>query len=104
MNKASRPSDDLPSNDERSRQLYGDLMDVVSERFWGKCEEETQELLSKCGWDVTIKRWGLTLIVVCPNQVLYQQVVGQIEQIGKSLQQLSPRATIQIYPPAVKGG
>ena len=96
MNNSDFSPDDLSSNVQIDYQLNRELEDVISELFWGYCDSQTQNLLSSCGWDLTLAPDGLTLIVICPNQHLNQQVVVSMDRLGESLQELSQRAIIVI--------
>ncbi|MEA5533453.1 hypothetical protein [Crocosphaera sp. XPORK-15E] len=97
------PPDDLPSLDPSYRQLSWELEEVAGELFYKYCDPITQDLLSRCGWDVTTAGKGLTLVILCPNSDLNWQVLQSIPLLAESLQELSPWAKIRIYPPAGMG-
>ena len=103
MNKPCLPPDDLPSLNPHDRQLCWELEDIVSELFFKSCDPITQDLISRCGWDVTTGSHGLTLIIICPNQDLNWQIIQSIPLLADSLQEFSSCSKIRIYPPPGMG-
>lgn len=103
MTKPDLPTDDLPSLDPIYRELYWELEEVTGEIFYNNCDVFTQNLLKQCGWNVTIRTKGLTLVVICPNSYLNWEILKSIPLLADSLQVLSNRAKIKIYPPPGTG-
>ncbi len=103
MTKPCLPPDDLPSLDPSYRELSWELEEVTGEIFYNNCDFFTQDLLKQCGWDVTIRSKGLTLVVICPNSYLNWEILKSIPLLADSLQVLSNTAKIKVYPPPGTG-
>ncbi|MEL4897302.1 hypothetical protein [Crocosphaera sp. Alani8] len=103
MNQPCLPPDDLPSLDPSFRELSWELEEVVGEIFYNDCNPTIQDLLRQCGWDVTIRTQGLTLVVICPNNSLNWQILQSIPLFADILKVLSNSAKIRIYPPPGTG-
>ncbi|MGK7938588.1 MAG: hypothetical protein AB4062_00215 [Crocosphaera sp.] len=103
MSQPYLPPDDLPALDSSVRELSWELEEVTGEKFYNNCDPITQDLLRQCGWDVTIRSKGLTLVVICPNHGLNWRVLQSIPLLANSLQTLSNTAKIRIYPPPGTG-
>lgn len=103
MSQPCLPPDDLPALDSSVRELSWELEEVTGEIFYNNCDPITQSLLRQCGWDVTIRSKGLTLVVICPNHRLNWQVLQSIPLLADSLQTLTNLAKIRIYPPPGAG-
>ena len=103
MNSSFLPPDDLPSWVPNDLELCWEFNDVVSSVFYNSCDEETQSLLSKCGWNLTTGRDGLTLVLICPRNGLTWQILKSLEIVGHYLNQLGQKARIRIYPPPKAG-
>ena len=103
MNSSFLPPDDLPSWVPSDLELCWELNDVVSDLFYNSCDEETQRLLSKCGWKLTTGRDGLTLVLICPKNGLTWQILKSLENVGQYLHLLGEQARIRIYPPPKTG-
>ena len=97
------PPDDLPSLDPIYRELSWELEEVTGEIFYNNCDPIIQDVLKQCGWDITIRRKGLFLVVICPNNSLNWQILKSLPLLADSLQMLSNTAKIIIYPPAGTG-
>jgi hypothetical protein len=103
MNNPNLHPDDLPCLDNRFYELSWELEEVAGERFYANCDPITQNLLTECGWDITITNKGLNLIVICPNHELNWEILQSIPLISDSLKTLSNSAQIRIYPPPGTG-
>ncbi|MDJ0598287.1 MAG: hypothetical protein QNJ37_05550 [Crocosphaera sp.] len=103
MTKPCLPPDDLPSLDSSYRELSWELEEVTGEMFYNNCNSMTQDLLRQCGWDVTVRSKGLTLVIICPNNQLNWQVLQYIPSFAESLQKLGNTAKIRVYPPPGTG-
>ncbi|MGK7883558.1 MAG: hypothetical protein AB4057_02905 [Crocosphaera sp.] len=103
MTKPGLPPDDLPYVNPIYRELFWELEEVTGEIFYNNCDFFTQDLLKQCGWNVTIRSKGLTLLVICPNSYLNWEILKSIPLLADSLQVLSNTAKIKIYPPPGTG-
>lgn len=97
------PPDDLPSLDPIYRELSWELEEVTGEIFYNNCDPIIQDVLKQCGWDITIRRKGLFLVVICPNNSLNWQILKSLPLLADSLQMLSNTAKIRIYSPPGTG-
>lgn len=97
MNQTALKSDDLSVNFPNAHQLGKKLKEVIRKRFWNDCQPTLQKLLSSCRWDLTLTQEGLTLILFCPNQSLYQEVVESFALLRGNLQKISQSATIMLF-------
>ncbi|MEM8778026.1 MAG: hypothetical protein AAGF26_03965 [Cyanobacteria bacterium P01_G01_bin.49] len=97
------PPDDLPSLTPDDYQLCWELEDIVSELFYKYCEPIVQELIARCGWDITMGTDGLILIIICPNQDLNWEILQSIPLLANSLQNIVPYSKLRIYPPPGMG-
>ncbi|MEA5536567.1 hypothetical protein [Crocosphaera sp. XPORK-15E] len=103
MNPSFLPPDDLPRWMSNDLELYWEFNEVVSRLFYNACDQQIQQLLSKCGWNLITGGDGLTLVLICPKNNLTWQMLKSLETLGDYLHQLGKQAKIRIYPPPTTG-
>lgn len=103
MNPSFLPPDDLAYWVSSDLELCWEFNDIVSRLFYNSCDEQTQRLLSRCGWNLTAGGDGLTLVLICPKNALTWQILKSLETVSNYLQRLGKQAKIRIYPPPQTG-
>ena len=103
MNPSFLPPDDLPCWISSNLELYWEFNEVVSRLFYQSCDQSIQQLLSKCGWNLTAGGDGLTLVLICPRNGLTWRVLKSLDILSEKLRTLGKQAKIRIYPPPTSG-
>jgi len=105
MTQSYLSPDDLPTQRtiQLSEVLFRQLEEATKQSFYKACSRMTRTLLSSCHWYFKVNTGILTLIMICPNIEIYQNIVRTVPQFADQLKRFANKAIISVAPPVDKG-
>ncbi len=105
MNQPYLSPDDLPSHltKQISEIWLRQLEEAIKQSFYQASIRMTRILLSSCHWYFKINTGILTLIMICPDIEVYQNIMKNVPQLANNLTRFANRAIISVTPPIDKG-